>query len=286
MRPKNVKTCVSESLYLLRYGVMAIVLTAMSGSAIGFDGCPNGQGDLFQITNYWGRDFVRYKAGVARTMKSDTAALGAEMSQLFMTVAALPVPTNDISVYRCWMREKTFLLGATVRYLQAESNTDRWLEVAQLLGEIRSLKRTREQIVKELQSSDSDSRIGKSIAERRRWLRRETGLRSALVQAEENLLPAVVETIGCRFLPQLDIHRQHILLSNIVARAQLMPSEVKRIEDAIVMAARCNRESSSTHEHDAASQKTENNGSVEIGPNRTAPPPRPVPNWRGTFLSF
>ena len=94
-------------------------------------------------------------------------------------------------------------------------------------------KRTREQIVGELQSPDSDSKIGESITERRKWLRYELGIQSALVHGEENLLPAVVETIGCRFLPQLDEQEQQIVFSNLVSKARLKANEVKLIENAI-----------------------------------------------------
>ena len=188
-------------------------------------------------TNNWGRDFAAYKSDIAKLSDCVTAARNGgralDFGEWYLTLASLSVPTNDINSYRCWLTEKSFLLGTTARYLHDASHTNCWMAVATQLGEVRLRKRTREQILGELQSPDFDGKVGGSIAARRKWLRRELSLQSSLARAEEDLCHAVVETVGCRFLPRLEEHAQQVVLSNLVALARLKAAETKQIENAI-----------------------------------------------------
>lgn len=186
-------------------------------------------------TNNWGRDFTAYKADVAKlsecVMVARKAGSSLDFGKWYLTIVSLPVPTNDVSSYGCWFIEKSQLLRTTAKYLQDVSNTNCWIAAATQLGEIRSGKRTKKEIMSMLQADDAERTIG--ISERRKWFRTQTTIQAVLAHAETYLQPAVVETIGCGFLPRLTEPDQRTILSLICVRARLTELEISQIEGAI-----------------------------------------------------
>lgn len=196
------------------------------------------QSQFFSATNYWGVDLKSFR-GHMSTNRALVANLNpAESREVFREwyriLLDLPVPTNSVSDYKCWLQQKARGLSGCSRSILAPECTNLWMRSAEFSRELFTGIRRRDEILAEANLRFAETYVSFSNSVRQqRWIWDQDDFQTARERAFDFLSFGLVEDIGLRGIPGLPADARWSFYSNFVERACLDEGDRAKIRNAI-----------------------------------------------------